>query len=497
MLTLPLLGPGGLRPSLDRQPVVAVDGSLLAELHLAPPMLIPTLVSDLRAAPIPEPEDCLAVLSRAAELFAAATIDAQSPEDYCQDQARCSGVPIAVARSCLRSLGAAMAAMPETVAAQQPPGTRRWKRPEGGAIDGAAGAVWVPKARVLGVIAPSNHPGTQVGWLEALALGYRVALRPGRRDPFTPWRLARCLIEAGLDPSSLAFVPGPHAAAHTLVEAADLALVYGNDGTVQRYRDRARVLVRGPGRSKVLVDGEVSGSTVDFLVSSISADAGVRCTNTSAILVAGDHEWLAHELAARLANFPIYPPTDAEAVLPVLPLAEARRVRAWLDDRVLGARELLSGRGLSGGGLSAGGLSGGGLSGGGLSGGGLSGGGLSGGGLSAGGGIADLGDGSAALRPAVIVCDGPDHPHFGRELPFPCVWVAPWSAEQGLGPLRGSLAVTLLTSDEALVRSALSEPTIRQVSWGPVPASRSAPGVPHDGYLGQFLMEAKAFSVCP
>lgn len=458
MLPLPLLRPSGEHHSLDRQPVVAVDGSPLAEVHMAPAMLMPRVVDELRDADDDDQGHRLAVLSRAGELFETATVGGQTPEGYSANQARCSGVPVNVVRRSLGRLRDETGSMAETVAAQRPRGTRRVEPVAGPTTANCdAAAAWVQKARVLGVIAPSNHPATHAGWLQALALGYRVAVRPGRRDVFTPWRLAHSLFEAGLRRGALAILPGTHAAADALVEAVDLALVYGNESTVERYRGAARVMVRGPGRSKILVDDALSDTTLDFLADAVAADAGVRCTNASAILVAGDHVSVAEALAERLARLPSLPPTDKSAVLPVLPAAEARAVRAWLDARLDGATDLVTERG--------------------------------------GGPVADLGDGTAALRPAVITSDRLDHPHLGTELPFPCVWVGPWCAKQGLGPLKRSLAVTLLTANETLVRSALVEPSIRRVLWGPVPAWSSGPGLPHDGHLGQFLMEAKAFAV--
>jgi len=39
--------------------------------------------------------------------------------------------------------------------------------------------------------------------------------------------------------------------------------------------------------------------------------------------------------------------------------------------------------------------------------------------------VADLGDGYAALRPAVHVLSAPDLETLNIELPFPCVWVSP------------------------------------------------------------------------
>jgi acyl-CoA reductase-like NAD-dependent aldehyde dehydrogenase len=288
-------------------------------------------------------------------------------------------------------------------------------------------------------------------------MGYQVAVRPGTRDPITPLRLVRALLEAGLDPEGIALLPGSHASADALVDAVDLALVYGGEDTVARMRGNDRVLVRGPGRSKVLVDGPLDDATLDHLVTEIAADGGVRCTNATAVLTSGDPRELAEALAERLALLPVHPVTDDRAVLPVRPLREAEALRAALDRSLDGAVEVTA-RHYGDGPLGA------------------------------------VGSNAAALRPAVLRVDRSDHPGLGVELPFPCVWVAPWRRAEGVGPLDDSLALTLLTDDTALVQEALDSPGVRTVLHGRVPGWWKDPFLPHDGYLGQFLQEARGYA---
>jgi hypothetical protein len=51
--------------------------------------------------------------------------------------------------------------------------------------------------------------------------------------------------------------------------------------------------------------------------------------------------------------------------------------------------------------------------------------------------------------------------------------------------------LTALTSDEDLIERLVREPTIGNVHVGDVPTHRMAPGLPHDGYLAEFLMRGK------
>jgi hypothetical protein len=108
-------------------------------------------------------------------------------------------------------------------------------------------------------------------------------------------------------------------------------------------------------------------------------------------------------------------------------------------------------------------------------------------------GVADaLGDGSAALRPAVFQVDRADAPQLGIELGFPCVWVAPWSPADGVAPLRDTLALTVVGGADRLIGALVDEPSIRNVYAGDCPTCWMRPGVPHDGYLAEFLMRTKA-----
>ena len=113
--------------------------------------------------------------------------------------------------------------------------------------------------------------------------------------------------------------------------------------------------------------------------------------------------------------------------------------------------------------------------------------------LGAGQVVADLGTGYAALRPAVHLLAGPDPDKLNVELAFPCVWVSPWSRVDGLVPLRHSLVLNAITSDDDLIDDLIGEPTISNVYTGRHPTHRTTPQVPHDGFLADFLMRNKGF----
>ena len=82
--------------------------------------------------------------------------------------------------------------MCESVRPAQPAGAARdWRDIRNG------GAVWARRGEVFAVHASGNAPGVHGLWPQALAFGYRVAVRPSRREPFTGQRLITALRESG------------------------------------------------------------------------------------------------------------------------------------------------------------------------------------------------------------------------------------------------------------------------------------------------------------
>jgi acyl-CoA reductase-like NAD-dependent aldehyde dehydrogenase len=457
MREIPIIRAAAQRASLDASPLLSIEGETLATSFEAPALLMSRIVGEARRQPSQGLAERHAILARAGELFATAILAGESPAEYAVLAAASSGLPEQVFRRALGSYRTALAEMGRIVAAQKPRDALPLDSAE---LDGrTSAALWVPRGRVLAVIAPGNHPGAHVGWLQALAFGYNVVVKPSRKDVFTPLRLVRALLEAGLHAGEIAFAAGSHQAGLALVEAADLALVYGGPAAQRAFAGQPRVLVRGPGRAKLLVDARrpLSPETIAFLARCVAADGGTRCTNASAILVDGDHQALAEALARVLCAMPSLPPHDPAAELAVMSRDEAAATRAALDAARAGATDLCRT-------------------------------------LDQQPAVTAIGERSAVLRPAVVALPSARAPGFALELGFPCVWVAPWQKQDGLAPLRDSLVVTLLSDDAEILAAALGEPSIRKVFHGEVPTYHSETGIPHDGALADFLFESKGYA---
>jgi hypothetical protein len=55
------------------------------------------------------------------------------------------------------------------------------------------------------------------------------------------------------------------------------------------------------------------------------------------------------------------------------------------------------------------------------------------------------------------------------------------------------LVLTVITGDDSLIDDLVNEPTVTNVYSGAFPTYLTAPHIPHDGYLADFLMQNKGF----
>jgi acyl-CoA reductase-like NAD-dependent aldehyde dehydrogenase len=449
LIQLDALGPSGEYRARNRQSITDVTGAPVAELSLVPRLYVHRCLTAMRQAPTMPADQRAAALSAAAAIFASGTVNGMSIEEYRHAVSRVSGLPISIVRTAGQAVAEAAAAAYRSVQYGRPGGAvDDWRDP----LTRNGRAVWTRKGDVFAVIAAGNHPSAHSLWLEALALGYRVAVRPSSREPFTPHRLISALRAAGFGDDQVVLLPTDHQVADEVVRGADLALVYGGDDVVRKYSAVTTVLPQGPGRSKILLTGRTWRQHLDTVVASISHEGGTACINTTSVFVEGDPTPVAKAIAERLSALPSLPPHDAKAVLPVLPRKAAEAIEKYLLGHAAGTVARLGGNGV----------------------------------------VDDLGDGSAVLRPAVFQVEDAHAPQTGIELGFPCVWVAPWSPDDGIAPLRDTLVLTAITDDEQLIDRLLAEPTISNVYVGDHPTYWIEPGIPHDGYLTEFLMRTKA-----
>ena len=450
LVDLPALGPGGEYRTRNREIITDTAGVPVAETSVVPRLFASRSIDaqrKLSPLPIDRRE---AALMKAADVFASSTVGGLDYDSYVELTCRVTGLPMTAARAGARTVAESLASACNAVRPARPTGARLdWR-----ALSPRGGAVWARRGDVLAVHAPGNAPGVHGLWPQALALGYRVAVRPSRREPFTAHRLIQALRQAGFRDGDVLYLPTDHIVAGDVIQTADLAIVYGGNDVVGRYAHDPAVLTNGPGCTKILITAECDWrGYLDVIVDSIADLGGMACVNTTAVLVEGDAAPLAHAIGERLSTIAPLPNTDENAVLPTTSVGAARALADHLAGRAAGTVAVLGAEQV----------------------------------------VADLGDGFAALRPAVHLLVAPDPAKLNVELPFPCVWVSPWSRTDGIAPLRNSLVLNAITTDDDLIDELIQEPTVTNVYRGPHATHCAAPHIPHDGFLADFLMRNKGF----
>jgi acyl-CoA reductase-like NAD-dependent aldehyde dehydrogenase len=449
LVAIDALGPNGEYRTRNREVIRDTAGVAVAELSIVPSLYVARTIGAQRKVP---PLPCAqrrAALADVAEIFVSAVISGLDFDRYVGLASGVSGLPIAVTRASAYGVADAFRSAFDAVRPAQPVGAAfdwREERTRQGS------AVWTRRGEVFAVHASGNTPGVHGLWPQALALGYRVAIRPSRREPFTGHRLVNALRQAGFRPEDAVYLPTDHSGADEIIRAADLAMVYGGQDVVDKYANDPTVFANGPGRTKILITADQDWREyLAVIIDSICNLGGTACTNATAVLYEGDPGPLAQAIAERLSTIAPLPNSDERAILPTQPIDNARAVAEYLAAKSEGITPLLGADQV----------------------------------------VADLGNGSAALRPAVHLLPGPDVDKLNTEMAFPCVWVSAWSRGDGLEPLRHSLVVNAISGDEGLIDDLVGDPTVANVYSGRHPTYYAAPEIPHDGFLADFLMRTK------
>jgi acyl-CoA reductase-like NAD-dependent aldehyde dehydrogenase len=450
LVDLAALGPDGEYQTRNREIIKDTAGLPVVESSVVPRLFVHRSVDAQRKLRPLSDAQREAALTRAADVFVSSTIAGLDFDSYVELTCRVSGLPVAAARAGARTVAESLTTACDAVRPARPSGAC----PDWREVSSVGGAVWARRGEVLAVHAPGNAPGVHGLWPQALALGYRVAIRPSRREPFTAHRLIHALRQTGFRDGDALYLPTDHAVADDVIRVADLAMVYGGQDVVDKYSQDPRVLTNGPGRTKILITAECDWREyLDVIVESIANLGGMACVNATAVLYEGDAAPLAHAIAERLSTIEPLPNTDERAVLPTTSVDAARALADHLAARATGTVAVLGADQV----------------------------------------VANLGDGFAALRPAVHLLSSPAPAKLNVELPFPCVWVSPWARADGIAPLRNSLVLSAITNDDELVDELVDEPTITNVYRGRHATHHTAPHIPHEGFLADFLMRNKGF----
>ena len=409
-------------------------------------------------------ERLLDICHHACELFMSAELPLgdgrrQTPQEYVEALSQTSGLPHALVRRNMAKIHQVFTQMPTILR-----GLTRGLDPH--VLDTGCGeqagvpVSYFAVSDTLGVVLPSNSPGVNSLWIPAIALKTPVVLKPGREEPWTPFRIIQACIAAGCPADAFSFYPTDHEGSAAVLESCGRALVFGDENTVERYAANPAIQVHGPGRSKVLVGEDMIDrwpEWVDLIADSIAENGGRSCINASAVVVPRFGDEIADAVARKLAGIVPRPATDERAVLAGFAnprMAEFIEAAIDQDLDVPGARDISASH-------------------------------------RQGPRKVDM-DGSTYLLPTVVRCAAFEHPLANREFLFPYAAVSEVSQDRMLDMIGPSLVVTAITEDPQFIDRLIASPVIDRLNIGPLPTTRVQWDQPHEGNLFEFLYRRRA-----
>jgi acyl-CoA reductase-like NAD-dependent aldehyde dehydrogenase len=204
-------------------------------------------------------------------------------------------------------------------------------------------------------ITPFNYPLNLVAHklAPAMAAGCPVILKPAPQTPFTALALGEVILKAGWPAEALAVLTLTNADTAWLAEKEDSIKLVSFTGSAQvgwelkAHSGRKRVLLELGGNAALIVHGDWPDLNEAALRTARAAFAyaGQSCVSVQRVFVERriyqTFLWKVVEAAGKLATGD--PSLEATEVGPLIRLAEAERVEAWIKEAVEGGAKLVAG----------------------------------------------------------------------------------------------------------------------------------------------------------
>lgn len=403
--------------------------------------------------------------ARAGDLFLNGTLPlgdkghTQTPDQYVETLSATSGLPHVMVRRNMQKIQQALGHM-GTVLNGLTRGLDLTVLDRGYGEQFGTKLSFYPTTQALGVVMPSNSPAVNSLWLPAIALKTPVILKPGREEPWTPYRLIQAFLAAGCPAEAFGFYPTDHEGAAEILKTCGRALLFGDRNTTAQYASNPAIEIHGPGYSKILLGADWADRWPEFLdlmVASIADNGGRSCINASAVVVPRHGAAIAEALAQRLGPIAPAAPEDPQARLSGFAnpkMADSIDAAIEQDLKTPGALEVTARHRQ--------------------------------------GPRKTVVEGGTYLRPTVVLCDSFAHPLANREFLFPYASVIEVPQADMLRQIGPSLVVTALTGDAGFIRELMDSSLIERLNIGTVPTTRISWDQPHEGNMFEFLYRRRS-----
>ena len=404
-------------------------------------------------------------LQTAGNLYAHGTLAVgdtkQSPDDFVKQQSATTGLPESLCRGNMQKNMFVLSNMDRILDALS-----RGLDPkilwQGYGVEHRGVTVsYQAQSPVLGLVLPSNSPGVHTLWLPVVALGVGLVMKPGSQEPWTPYRMAAAMVEAGIPSEAIGLYPGATDVGATVLANCGRSMIFGSAKTVEQYRGNPRVQVHGPGFSKIILGDDCVDDWpryLDLMAESVAINSGRGCINASAVYASRHTREIAAALAERLGPIAVKPPDDPEAKLAAFTVPGAAKA-IW--GQIEG---LLKTPGVTH-------------------------------------ATADYGDRFVAhercgwLRPVVAHCTSPEPEIARAEYMFPFVSVVECPQDKMLDSIGPTLVCTAITDDEAFRSRLIDSTHIDRLNLGGIPTTKLDWLQPHEGNIIDFLYRSRALQI--
>lgn len=319
---------------------------------------------------------------------------------------------------------------------------------------------YFPTCHALGLVMPSNSPAVNSLWIPAISLKTPVVIKPGREEPWTPYRLIQAFIAAGVPTEAFGFYPTDHEGAGEILKSTGRSLIFGDKNTMAQYANNPAIQLHGPGWSKFLIGEDCIENWrdyIDVIAGAISDNGGRSCINASAVVVPKYAAEIADALAQKIGPFAPTRSDDPNARLSGFAnIKMADFIDAQIEDglKTPGAVDVTA--------------------------------------KYRNGPRKVVFEGGTYMRPTIVQCDSFAHPLANKEFLCPYASVVTCPQSEMLQKIGYTLAASVITKDAKFIEAVTDFAEIDRLNIGPVSTMKISWDQPHEGNMFEFLWKRRS-----
>ena len=319
---------------------------------------------------------------------------------------------------------------------------------------------YFPTCNALGLVMPSNSPAVNSLWIPAISLKTPVVIKPGKEEPWTPYRLIQSFIAAGVPAEAFGFYPTDHEGAGEILKSTGRSLIFGDKNTMAQYANNPAIQLHGPGWSKFLIGDDCIENWpdyIDVIAGAISDNGGRSCINASAVVVPKYAAEIAEALAKKIGPFAPTRSDDPNARLSGFAnIKMADFIDAQIEDglKVPGAVDVTA--------------------------------------KYRNGPRKAIFEGGTYMRPTIVLRDSFAHPLSNKEFLCPYASVVTCPQSEMLHKIGYTLAASVITKDTKFIEAVTDFAEIDRLNIGPVSTMKISWDQPHEGNMFEFLWKRRS-----